>query len=302
MNLPPFVRMLASLVLKLIIAGFVVILCILLIGSISSLEHFNRVHENPLVVTATVVTHESYDNDGDTDYCSYVRYKVQDVLYENRPYEDVDTITELTPLGQTVQLEVSPEDPAEQISELKREGQLLFVFLPIFLALVSLGWKSVLRKQRSKENFSTPEPETIRKDALLTITSRFSLPFFLLMALGYGLCVWRYPAAAYDAMEYFAAGCAAIWLFCLFVAVRDCNIIRRDEYKLRRDILLRKDSRADDETASYYLIYRSEAQTWKTRVTKEEFDQAREGSSILSVYLPGKQKPVVHYTPLGNAK
>lgn len=41
------------------------------------LEHYIRVYQNPMTVTATVIQHETHRDDGDTKYKSIISYTVQ---------------------------------------------------------------------------------------------------------------------------------------------------------------------------------------------------------------------------------
>lgn len=265
------------------------------------IEHYRRVYQNPLTVTATVTRHASYDDDGDTDYRSYISYTANGVDYTNISFEDEDTKAELTAVGEQVIVEVSPEDPTALISELKSRGSMLIFTLPICLILLTLLWGAGIKSRRSKTLRGTPDRETIQKDALLTIYGRFSLPGWLLFCVGYLFLYWRYPTAVQTWVAFVAVASGVIWLWCVYAAIRDVKYVKNDAYKLHHDVLIRKEMKSGSDENIYKLYYKSAEKTW-SRVTSEKYYYAaKEGAAVLAVYLPGKKEPILHYDTDGNA-
>ena len=270
------------------------------IYALTALEHYNRVYETPLTVKATVTEYDDYDDEGDTDYRSYVSYFVDGVQYDHIQFEDKDGKDQLTPLGTVVDLQVSPENPAKTISDLRSDGMfLLFTILPIGFFPAAI-WRTLIHGRRNKHLLSVPDTETVEKDARLTILGRFSLLLWPTLAAGYGAAALRYPAVFGTVVRIIVAACAIIWLWCVILAIRDRRLIAHGEYELRRDTLIYKRIDEDSDSISYELTYRTADREWTSSTSRHLYDLATVGDTITSVYLPKRKKPLLHYDRFGN--
>lgn len=284
----------------LMLAAFAVVVFFVAVPVIS-LEHYNRVYQNPLTVTATVTVHDDYDDEGDTDYRSYISYQAGGRSYSDIQFEDKDTASELTPIGTQLQVQVSPEDPGRLISELEGEGRMLIFSAPMLMYILSGLAGMLIRNRRSRGICGTPDRETIARDLKLTILGRMSHFFWFLIGAGYLTMWWRYPAVYQKKTLIAAAVCGVTWLWCVFRDIRDDAKVRHQEFEVRRDELVQKEYIPDSEGDTYRLHYRSGERTWSRDVSERYYNSVSEGAKILAVYLPGEKKPSLHYDLDGNA-
>ena len=271
----------------------------MVISPFISAEHYISAASDPLTVTATVTKHDSYDDDGDTDYRSYVSYTVNGTQYINLKYEDKDNKSDLTALDKEVQLQVSRKDPSKQISRLKNTGSGVAIFSPALALVLAMGWKAVLRGRRSKDVFCTPDNEQIKKDAKLSVIGRCGPAFWLLCGLLYGFISWRYISVTGEWVIAAMIVCSVCFLWRLIVMLRDFGVVDREEFELRQDVLMGKEIRSGEDSDSYVLIYRSNGGTWEKYTNKKYYEQAKKGDAVQSVFLPNKRKPLLHYDSWG---
>lgn len=82
-------RMLLGFVVALVVlVAIAVAMGVFLMKPLQASEHYLQVWKNPVTVTATVTDYDSYDDDGDTDYQSFISYDYNGVHYENIQYEN----------------------------------------------------------------------------------------------------------------------------------------------------------------------------------------------------------------------
>jgi len=273
-----------------------------LVFGIAGMEHYMRVCDNPLTVTATVTNHDSYDDDGTTRYRSYISYTVDGRKYADIHYESEDARSRLTAVGETVNVDVSPEKPQLLVSELRSRGTMVYVMIPFMAIPLARLWNTQVCGKRSRRNPGTPDRETISRDLNLTILSRTFPAFCFLVAAGYGLMRLRYGHYAGGFCLWASLGLAVVWLIYLCFAIRNWSAVKRGDFELRRDVLTKKDYiPGDDSPDSYYLYYTSGDKTWKTSVSQKKYEEAVIGATALAVYLPGRKKPVYHYDEAGDA-
>lgn len=287
---------------------FLVMIFVLMAGmflkGIKSLEHYNRVYRDSLRVTATVTKHDSYTDEGNTEFYAYISYAVGDAQYTNIQYENKDHKTELTPIGQQVVITVSPEDPAKQTDDLL-DARFSSEFATIPLAfLLAIGWQHLLYSKRSKQLTNAPDQEVLTRDLRLTIYGRFFLVFGLVLVVLIGGLWLRYPTVIDLWAKYTVAGCGIIWLYCLISAIRSLNAVKYQQYRIHRDVLVKKTETYDAEDGcSYQLEFQSDCGTrWSRHVTEALYKTMQEGKTVLAIYLPGKKGPVLHYNIWGDAE
>ena len=273
----------------------------ILFSPIADMEHYRQVYQTPVTVTATVTKHDSYDNDGDTDYRSYVTYIVDNTRYKDYPYENRDRKVELTPVDTEVVLQVSPKDPSRQISNLKNNGS-IFGLTAVYLFLGLAGLCKLLQKRSlTKSNRSQPDRETIQQDIKTMVRGRFMRPFLLFCWLGYAFLHWQYSMLFGQLSLIVAAVCFVLWLFCMYTAIRDYRHADSDDFTVHRDVLVEKKELSDSDGTTYVLYYNNSEKTWKTTTKESTFHRTKEGDMVLAVYLPGKSKPILHYNLDGDA-
>lgn len=289
------IGLVALIVGGLLLTVLVAITYSLLFRPFADMEHYLRVWENPVTVSAVVTDHNSYDDDGDTDYRSYITYIYDDVRYIDFPYEDRDKEADLTPLGTEVTVQISPLNPKQQISQLKRSGSRVpFTSILLFASLAGI-YILIQKSFRPKHTRGIPDTETIRKDIQAKIRRRFLRPFLLLCWVGYSFLYWRYSISLSQTPLFLAGISGAGWLYCMFATIRDYRCAENDDFELHRDLLVDKQEYEDDGSYTYWLCYQRGDRTWKTKVKADVFSRAKIGDSVVAVYLPGRKKPIVHY-------
>lgn len=295
--------LLIALVALVMLAVFVAMFYFLMIKPVRSAEHYLQIYQNPVTVTATVTEHESYDDDGDWDYRSYISYDYDGVHYDNIQYEDCGEQEDLTAVGTVVNVQVSPKDPSKQIDQLKGTGRLLYIgwIMPAFL--LGFVYHVLVNFRMSKDCLGTPDMDTVQRDLKIHILSRFWGAFSFLCMLGYGLMYWRYSPLLGKIPLIIAGVCCPLWLWNLLIGIRDYRYVKLGEFQLHRDVLVNKEIKTDSEGSdSYHLYYQSADRKWDTTTNEENYQKAQIGSSVLAVYLKGKNKPTLHYDHRGNAK
>ncbi len=263
------------------------------------IEEYRRVYNDPIEVVAVVYDYDSYDDDGDTDYRSYIKYEVSGKTYDAK-YEDKNKIDDLTPIGQEVKIKVSPENPANLITALKSAGHAVWLSgLPVLL-LISLLYKSLIYSKRSKITRAHLDNELVRKDLILTVIGRMRNALWLLFALFGGALVWRYPMLYDQKTLIFAAVSFTIWVVFLVMTIIDCRHINNNDYRISYDKLIDKNIVSGEDSDSYVLTYKSDiGVTWKVNVSLKRYNQENHGDIVHAVYLYRKQKPILHYDKYG---
>lgn len=270
------------------------------VDTLKDMEHYQRVYQDAITVTATVSAHDSYIDESedyvtDTDYRSYVSYVVDGKKYSHVEYEDKDTKDKLTPVGTQLELQVSPEDPSVLLISLKSGIVMLIIASFLLSGGLSTVYKTVISNKRSKEIHSTPDRETIQKDMKLSVQAQFGRPFWLLLLAFFIFLCLRYPAVVGNLGMLLVAVSGVCWLIFMCITIRDYKRIKNENYEIRRDVLIEKKCIPDSEGDTYKLIYRSGEKTWKKTTNKESYEKATEGDTVMSVYLPKKKQPLLHY-------
>lgn len=273
----------------------------ILVKGFISIEHYNRVYMKPVAVTATVTYYDSYDNDGDTDYRSYVSYEVNGKKYTGIRYEDKGDKSKLTPIGEQVKIEVSPEDPSVTMKALK--GDCLMLWMAWLPCLMVAGlWNFTLKGVRSKGNTGVPDKETLEKDLKLTILSHFAQPLFLTSAIITTVITLRYSGLVPEWLIIVPAVLFIALLVVVFNSIKDIKIVNNEEYTISRDKLVNKKYETSEDSATYTLYYRSGDKEWQTSVSRANYNKAKIGDMVEAVYLPNKKRPLMHYNISGDAQ
>lgn len=264
-------------------------------------EHYLQVWQNPATVTATVTKHDSYDDDGDTDYESFITYVYDGVRYENMEYEDRDTKSDLTPIGTELTLEISPKDPTRLIEDLRRSRSVLPVGVAFLALVMTLVYIWLQQRNLTKDCRGTPDTDMVQNDLKIKIRSRFLRPFLLLCVMGNCLVYWRYAVLEPNASVTVAAICGLFWIINLLTTIRDYRRVENENFEIRRDVLVDKKESSDSDSTNYFLYYQNGERTWRHSTTEKTYHKARIGDAVIAVYLPGKKRPILHYNHDGNA-
>ena len=155
-----------------------------LLEPIKEAEHYLQVYQNTVTVTATVTEHESYDDDGDRDYRSYISYDYNGVHYDNIRYENCGDREDLTAVGTVVNVQVSPKDPSQRIDHLKNNSKMLSFGLFMPALVLAFAYHSLLKSRLSKALCGTPDAHTVQRDLKIMILGRFLGALLFLCVLG----------------------------------------------------------------------------------------------------------------------
>lgn len=294
---------LIALLVLVMLAVFGAMIWFMLIRPIRFAEHYLQVYQNPVTVTATVTEHESYDDDGDRDYRSYISYDYNGVHYDDIQYEDCGDREDLTAVGTVVNVQVSPKDPSQRIDRLKGTGKYLYIGFFLTACALAFLYHFLVNSRMSEDCLGTPDMDTVQRDLKLHILGRLWGAFSFLCMVGYGLMYWRYSPLLGKIPLIIAGVCCPLWLWNLLIGIRDYRYVKLGEFQLHRDVLVNKEIKTDSEGSdSYHLYYQSADRKWDTITNEENYQKAQIGSSVLAVYLKGKNKPTLHYDHRGNAK
>ena len=286
----------AAIPLCLVLIAFIVLLVWGTIYCIANAEQYRRVYRNPLTITATVTHYESYYDETELDYYSYISYTVNGQKYSNKRYESTDEEHDLTPIGQQVQVRVSPEDPGKLLYELKSSR---LIILLSFFSCFSLTWIvfGIRSFRLEKKQDGLLSKDSISQDLKLAIRARFFRVFWLFLAASLLFLCLRYP------MLFGMGWCIAcgvlglFWLICMYTTTRDYRKVENEDYTIQQSLLEHKEIEYDyDGNDSYVLEYRSSGDlSWKATTSKDKFYTAKKGSIAAAVYLNGRKKPIMHY-------
>jgi len=237
-------------------------------------EEYRQVYKNPLLITATVVDHDmevstvGADETEHTTYVSYITYTVDGKAYKE-VFERENTQKDLTPIGQQVTVAVHPDHPGQQLSTLRGFNLAMpWVLIPVAI-IIAVSWDMILQPKSTVS--STPGPEKLVRDLRRYIYGRFGPCFWFLLAAGWGLMYWRYPAVLGLWLLIMAIGSGCLWIWRLVRAIQALRVINDNGY----------------------------IQRWAVTSSNRASDATSEQSakpSILEIYLPGNQVPVLRYT------
>lgn len=266
---------------------------IMVVMALDDMAHYQRVWDEPITVDAVITSHDSYeDSEGDIDYYSYASYEIDGDFYEVT-YETKNSKKRLTPIGTEVQLQVSPEDPSAKMSALKSSGVAFLIFYTLLAAPVALAVRWI---GSYKKGSGCPDYDTVRKDIKRQICTRYLLYFLPLLVLGYSLAYWQYPMTIWVAAPIAAVFCVGIWVWQLRLAIRDIGVVNAGEFELRQTVVVAKKAETDsDGDTTYILIYSSGDKKWSASVGYKVYERAVVGDRTWAAFLPGKEKPTVHY-------
>lgn len=267
---------------------------------IRRLEHYNRVCENPLTVQATVTKHDENDD----TYYSYVSYTVNGVTYKNVKFESGGK-KQLTPLGTTLSLEVSPEDPSQLLTRLVKDSYIVWFSAALVALFLSFLWHCLFTFKDADNPHLAPNPDEVSKNAKLRIYCDASLAFFLLLPILYMTIYWRYPILAYPWVLFVCGGSMALWIWRVIVSILALRNVRKNNLVVVKDVLTRKYTNKDeDDNTHYYLEYTSSisGKTWSTATDMRTHEVLALGTSVTAVYLSGKKTPLYHYDSEGKVR
>lgn len=272
-------------------------LCI--ISGIASAEKFERVRDRGVTVEAVITkVIEEYDAEDGTEYEVYIRYEYGGNTYD-KLYGTYGSSAWKNRIGETLSLEVNPEDPSEEMDDVKSGVVIFYVgaaLLGFFIYLFVVVWQS-----------DKPIPDGTQVEKVCFVLRRRvwykRISYVTLIASGavWFLFIHAYPYSP-NALAKILAGVQLIaGAVLIFLAARDSRAIRNETYRIKYDPLVRKYIRkGDDETPdSYILEYSGEKGTWDMAVTQMSYRNAQCGQRMGAVYLPYKKKPVYHFDPAG---
>ncbi len=268
----------------------------------SDAEQYLRVYQNPLVVTATVTEYEDYDDDGDTDYRSYVTYYVDGIRYSRIKYESADRKEQLTPIGDQVVIEVNPEAPFETLDEMKissfGSAIVMFIFVvPFFAYMCSV----FIAERRSKDFSYIDEKEKIQKDALLTVWGRLRVILFLFLIIYSALLYFRYKVIYGNISLFILRTVVCVEIYCIIIAILQTIKIKRNEIAVRRAILVDKEISEGDESTSYFLYYECDGKIKKESTSCKLYNSSQMNETVYYIFINGKKKPLLYYNASGKA-
>lgn len=118
--------------------------CMMLLGIILQIKDYNhylRIKDNAIEVTATVTYHGTRtDSDEEDYYISGISYTVDGIEYKNIQFEKSYRYSELTEIGEQVTVKVSPENPRILMKDLKSSVFLIWVLVVILVSMFAVPW------------------------------------------------------------------------------------------------------------------------------------------------------------------
>lgn len=263
---------------------------------------YERACQNPIQVKAVVTDHcEDDSSESGLTYDSLVTYQLEGAVYENVLFENGGgSISELTPLGTEVLVNVNPEDHGQLVEHIMYPG-LAYVWSLPFTAALAWLLQNLRRLRLTRECKGIPEEEIIVRDLKISVGSRYMRVLFLLHALMPLLYYLRFPMLFPQGYLVTACIFGGLWLLCLCRDLRDLVCIKRENYDYRYETLIRKKEESIDDGTKFYLYFSDGEREWKKEVLGKKYRKAVVGAPIFAVYLEGTARPILYYDMEGNA-
>lgn len=257
-------------------------------------ERYKVVQERAVTVTATISHFEEYeDADDNTEYRTFVSY-----TYNNQPYsaayKSYGTRSKAASMiGTTVQLQINPDKPHEQVSEVKHNSAVFYVFGSLFAALSVACW-CIPERVHYVMAFGWSR-QYAEADLRAKIRRQMAPWLFCGVFAGCLLGTWfvhEYLASLIIGLAFLVFG-----VFSFRSWHRNQGLVRNGEYRFVRETLTEKSTSSDgDGGTNYYLHFSNGENTRRCLVNLARYNSAQEGETQEAIYLDNSKRPILAYS------
>lgn len=265
----------------------VLILFFFFIYGIYDCYTYTQIGGKGVTVEAIVTSHyKSTDPEDGTEYHSYITYTYEGKEYK-KLYQTKYSESNLTPIGETVYLEITPHDPENTPDGIKSTGQLgMGLSGSLFIAGLAVILKLVYSSRVKKQTVDCVNEETVEKLLQEKIKGRKIRTAFFAIAVWLLFLRLIFPLV-FENSPIFAAVAGAGFLCCFCKAVVEWVCINGSYYTVCTGKLTEKSAVKDeDDVTNFYLTFslNEHPHNHVVKTTYENFIKSKENDKIYLVY------------------
>lgn len=273
---------------------------LLLLYSHTEIQRYLSVQSKAVTLQAVVTeVRENWDSETGYDYDLYVSY-----AYNGKQYSDhYDTLNSKKKaeamLGKEVTVTINPEDPTEQLKDIRSGCDMYLLFGGLLLMCGVFCVALHCRKWGVEVNGWYQE--VIYQD-LRSKVSRGSAFWIGLFCVAVAwLVMYLLRPEVYHFLFAVLGGIALLTGAVLLVCwVSRLRLIENRQYIVGRDELVNKTVHKDSDGTTYYLHYTDGQKEWKRSVMPKKYAAAQVGTIIETVRLKEKSKPYLCFSRKDN--
>ena len=250
---------------------------------------YNRAEKVAVTVRAEAYEYRKVDDEGDIDYRVYLRFTYGGKNYSvgHKTYDTEADAEKM--LGKTVELRVNPEDPREQIDDMK-SPVFGFTFMGLFVWIFAMMLVFERKRNLYTETYRFAT-EYIELDLNRQLLTNSFLWFAFLSASIILLVLWSFFPSALRHL-WFGAVIGGIISLVLFLRwMKDVKKVREGQYYRSRQTVYDAKIDSGGESTTYVLYMTNGILQWTKSVSPKRFEAARIGDTSLTVFLNGAKKP-----------
>lgn len=297
---PPII--IPKLLFKCVMIPLLLLVAAILTGvSVKYARNYETVKANPLVLDVAV-THVDVDYDADNgdDYHAMVEYVYNGVKYIGK-YKTFSTEKKAQNLvGKQVTIYVDPQNPGEQLGEIRSDGNVLLIIACVMVFLAGLCFR--IRHRPSCVDTYGWRREAIRKDIIYKYANSASEEMIAAVFLFYAVAA-THPSTylRFSIGHVFGLVFLLVGLMKLLHKLKNLKKAKNREIVLRQATVVSREIIPDSEGPDTYKItYKSDSGLWTQNVSQKVYDQASVGNIIEAAYLEGDRIPCLSRTTHGD--
>ena len=264
-------------------------------GYKESLRYFSVCDKAVSVQAVVTEIREDWDSETGTEYELYVSYTYRGTQYTDH-YDTLRSRKKAEAmLGKEVTVTINPEDPTEQLKDIKSncDMYLLFGGLLLMCGIFCAGLHSHKWGVEVSGWYQEVIYQDLRGKALRG--SAFWLGLFCVAAVW--LAMYLLWPEVYHVLFAVLGGIAVVTGTVLLAFwVRRLRLIDNRQYIVGRDELVNKTVHKDSDGTTYYLHYTDGQKEWKRSVTKKKYNAAQVGTVIETVRLKKGRRPYLSFS------
>ena len=268
---------------------------LLQVGYTECLRYFSVCDKAVSVQAVVTEIREDWDSETGIDYDIYVSYTYRGTRYTDhydtlRSRKKADAM-----LGKEVTVTINPEDPTEQLKDIKSNCDMYLLFGGLLLmcgifcaGLHSHKWGVEVSGWYQEVIFQDLRGKALRGSA-------FWCGLFCVAVVW--LSMYLLWPEVYHVLFAVLGGIALVTGTVLLAFwVRRLRLIDNRQYIVGRDELVNKTVHKDSDGTTYYLHYTDGQKEWKRSVTKKKYNAAQVGTVIETVRLKKGRRPYLSFS------
>lgn len=280
------------------IISTIIIIAIIAGGMIAGIKaysdclRYERVYKDSIVVQGVIASIiEEEDTEGYTFYKAYVSYSIDGTDYSEF-YDSALSRRNLPSRGTVVTVKVNPEDHSELIKNIT-DTSFLFMFTAFAVFLLINLITDFIKDKRFL--YSNDDSDKEKKDLITAVCTRTTDKTLTIIAIGAAALQLRFP---FIFGIWLLIAAAAMLIFAVTRIVRNIKsliMIKNDDFRITRSVLYDKMISNNEDSTTYYLLYRDAENTFKKSVNQKKYNEAVIGTTIKALYIGANKKPTITY-------